>query len=346
MRLPGYVLGAIGVLLVGGLVQSAAPAAVPRMTQTEADSQSSTSCADEGGTGAVRAPRFVRQIATGETGWFSSPGLVDLDGDGRLEIVAPFYSTFVFDANGHLLGRGTRERGPGLRAVGGRPISRATASPTSSSAATRARWRRTSSAAAGCSSRRAGRRRRQRRPVAGGARARRGRPERRRSGRGRGDDDEHVAHGCAGVRLRRDAAAVPARGRPHPAWPRYNKLRGRATTCGSTGSATTATARTARTSASATSTTTPTWRSSPPSTTTRSTRSTSTAPRSSRRRGSPTRSPSARGPADGLGPVHPVGRPPGRAPPLPPAQGRVAEPGPPALAAVDRVAAVGGRPGR
>jgi FG-GAP-like repeat len=59
----------------------------------------------------VAAPRFVRTIATGETGWFSSPGLVDLDGDGRLEIVAPFYSTFVFDADGHLLAKGTATKG-------------------------------------------------------------------------------------------------------------------------------------------------------------------------------------------------------------------------------------------
>jgi hypothetical protein len=41
------------------------------------------------------APRFVRNIDTDETGWFASPGLVDLNGDRRLEIVAPFYSTFV-----------------------------------------------------------------------------------------------------------------------------------------------------------------------------------------------------------------------------------------------------------
>jgi hypothetical protein len=59
----------------------------------------------------VAAPRFVRTIPTGETGWFSSPGLVDLNGDGRLEIVAPFYSTFVFDANGHMLGKGAATKG-------------------------------------------------------------------------------------------------------------------------------------------------------------------------------------------------------------------------------------------
>jgi hypothetical protein len=61
--------------------------------------------------GPVSKPRFVRRISTGETGWFASPSLVDLNGDGRLEIVAPFYSTFVFDANGRLLGKGTATKG-------------------------------------------------------------------------------------------------------------------------------------------------------------------------------------------------------------------------------------------
>ncbi len=55
--------------------------------------------------------RYVRNLATGETGWFSSPSLVDLNGDRKLEIVAPFYSTFVFDARGRLLGRGTATKG-------------------------------------------------------------------------------------------------------------------------------------------------------------------------------------------------------------------------------------------
>ncbi len=60
---------------------------------------------------AVAAPRFVRTISTGETGWFASPSLVDLNGDKRLEIVAAFYSTFVFDAMGRLLGKGTATKG-------------------------------------------------------------------------------------------------------------------------------------------------------------------------------------------------------------------------------------------
>jgi len=55
--------------------------------------------------------RFVRNLATGETGWFSSPSLVDLNGDRKLEIVAPFYSTFVFGAGGRLLGKGTETKG-------------------------------------------------------------------------------------------------------------------------------------------------------------------------------------------------------------------------------------------
>ena len=97
----------------------------------------------------VRRPQFVRRIATGETGWFSSPGLVDLNGDGRLEIVAPFYSTFVFDAKGRQLGRGTATKGrvyapsvvtdlegDGVAGHRGRRHGQA--------------WRRTSSGTAGC----------------------------------------------------------------------------------------------------------------------------------------------------------------------------------------------------
>ncbi|MFN8110491.1 MAG: VCBS repeat-containing protein [Thermoleophilia bacterium] len=68
-------------------------------------------CAAASSSGAVKRPVFVRRITTGQTGWFASPGLVDLNGDGRLEIVAPDYSTFVFDARGRTLGTGTATEG-------------------------------------------------------------------------------------------------------------------------------------------------------------------------------------------------------------------------------------------
>src|SRR4051812_21224852 len=106
MRWPrALVVGLVGLVLAGGIPSSAVAPAGARLDRA------TTSCTSQGGTHAVRQPRFVRRIATGETGWFSSPGLVDLTGDGRKEIVAPFYSTFVFDAKGHRLGRGTATGG-------------------------------------------------------------------------------------------------------------------------------------------------------------------------------------------------------------------------------------------
>ncbi len=87
---------------VGGTSESVASVAGRRAT---------TPCTPRRAPHPVRRPHFVRRIATGETGWFSSPSLVDLNGDGRKEIVAPFYSTFVFSAKGHLLSRGTASQG-------------------------------------------------------------------------------------------------------------------------------------------------------------------------------------------------------------------------------------------
>ena len=70
-----------------------------------------TTCTSEGGTAAVQKPAFVRNLEAGETGWFASPAIVDLDGDGKTEIVAALYSTFVFDAAGKLLAKGTATEG-------------------------------------------------------------------------------------------------------------------------------------------------------------------------------------------------------------------------------------------
>jgi hypothetical protein len=124
MRLSRALVAGLGVLAVVGVVPVAAatddersgnavdPGADPSVASVGSRLQpTTTSCADQGGTHAVRRPAFVRRIATGETGWFSSPSLADLNGDGRLEIVAPFYSTFVFNAKGRQLGRGTATGG-------------------------------------------------------------------------------------------------------------------------------------------------------------------------------------------------------------------------------------------
>lgn len=48
---------------------------------------------------------FVRNLSIGNTGWFSSPAVLDLDGDGGKEIVAPFYDVAVWSAGGELLHR-------------------------------------------------------------------------------------------------------------------------------------------------------------------------------------------------------------------------------------------------
>jgi len=104
--------GVAGLLLAGSV--PGATAQVDTQLERGAGASLTTTgaaCIATGPHHPVRRPQFVRRIATGETGWFSSPGLVDLNGDGRLEIVAPFYSTFVFDAKGQQLARRTATKG-------------------------------------------------------------------------------------------------------------------------------------------------------------------------------------------------------------------------------------------
>jgi hypothetical protein len=62
-----------------------------------------TTCEDADGSASVRRPTFVRNLSIGNTGWFSSPAVYDLDGNGTNEIIAPFYDIAVWDADGNLL---------------------------------------------------------------------------------------------------------------------------------------------------------------------------------------------------------------------------------------------------
>jgi len=97
----GYVL----VALVGCSSSNSGSAGPgPNVVFPDGSVTPTATCESEGGSIAVAKPVRVRTLtgdkSWAETGWFSSPGLVDLDGDGKKEIVAPFYSLFVFDSAG------------------------------------------------------------------------------------------------------------------------------------------------------------------------------------------------------------------------------------------------------
>ncbi|MBN2197514.1 MAG: VCBS repeat-containing protein [Polyangiaceae bacterium] len=61
-----------------------------------------TTCPEGDSTGEVQAPVFVRNLP-GQTGWFASPVVKDLDADGRQELIAAYYNVYVFDTEGELL---------------------------------------------------------------------------------------------------------------------------------------------------------------------------------------------------------------------------------------------------
>lgn len=52
--------------------------------------------------GPVQAPVHVMTLP-GQTGWFASPLVADLDRDGARELIAAYYDIYVFDASGNLL---------------------------------------------------------------------------------------------------------------------------------------------------------------------------------------------------------------------------------------------------
>jgi len=54
--------------------------------------------------GEVQAPVFRMNLA-GQTSWFASPVVADLDGDGQNELIAAYYSVYVFNSQGQQLDR-------------------------------------------------------------------------------------------------------------------------------------------------------------------------------------------------------------------------------------------------
>lgn len=59
-------------------------------------------CAKGTSAGEVQAPEFLMNLR-GQTSWFASPIVQDLDGDGSNELIAAYYSLYVFDSQGNEL---------------------------------------------------------------------------------------------------------------------------------------------------------------------------------------------------------------------------------------------------
>jgi hypothetical protein len=61
-------------------------------------------CAAGTSAGEVARPQFRMNLA-GQTSWYASPVVADLNGDGQRQLIAAYYSLYVFGSNGTLLDR-------------------------------------------------------------------------------------------------------------------------------------------------------------------------------------------------------------------------------------------------
>jgi hypothetical protein len=93
---------ALGALAVGAAGCGGCGDGPPSTVFPDAAVEETPTCTVAGGTDPVAEPAFVRNLP-GNTAWYSSPAIADLDGDGRNEIVAPFYDVFVYDDQGNVL---------------------------------------------------------------------------------------------------------------------------------------------------------------------------------------------------------------------------------------------------
>ena len=55
--------------------------------------------------GTVAEPTFLMNLSAGNTGWYASPAVYDLDGDGSMKVIGAFYDIVVWDSAGNEIDR-------------------------------------------------------------------------------------------------------------------------------------------------------------------------------------------------------------------------------------------------
>lgn len=103
--------GVVAALALGGCGGSGpdggganVPPRAPPTGGSTTGGEKTVTCEPGTSTGPVQAPEFWQNLP-GQTSWYASPVVTDLDGDGRRELVAAYYDVFVFDDQGELLAR-------------------------------------------------------------------------------------------------------------------------------------------------------------------------------------------------------------------------------------------------
>jgi hypothetical protein len=74
----------------------------PRGGGSSTGGERNATCAGADSEGEVQEPVFVANLP-GQTSWYASPVIADLDGDGNQELVAAYYSVYVFGSDRELL---------------------------------------------------------------------------------------------------------------------------------------------------------------------------------------------------------------------------------------------------
>jgi hypothetical protein len=104
MEVSGYARG-IGLLVLSVGVMACSSGSESKGQRNDGSStggQRNPICATGESRGEVQEPVFVANLA-GQTSWYASPLIADLDGDGGNELIAAYYSVYVFDSERQLI---------------------------------------------------------------------------------------------------------------------------------------------------------------------------------------------------------------------------------------------------